>query len=274
MNPKRPAKGASWRAWLRYITWDQWDAIDAEYLGQPQPPGAPAPRNQVVIVLVTAAVVLTGLEYMGSRSFFRSNMPEGLRPEGFKLLAEYAWWSFACVVGYLLIPGVIVKTVFKERLRDYGFKGKDFFKHLWIYGLLFLGVLPMVIGASLTPAFQAKYPFYKFATRSFFDLAAWEALYTAQFVALEFFFRGFLLFGIARKVGAYAIVIMAVPYCMIHFGKPVPETLGAIGAGMILGTVALRTRSIYAGILIHVAVAYSMDLLALWHKGELGRFFE
>ena len=270
----RPAKGASLTTWLRYVTWDQWDAIDAEWLGQPQPEGGPSSRNKTVIVLVTAAAMLTLLDYYGSRSFFRKSMPEFMRPEGFKVLAEYAWWSFSCVSTYLLIPALVVKGVFKERLRDYGFLAKDFFKHLWIYGLLFLGVFPMVVGASFTASFYNKYPFYKFASRSLVDFLAWEGIYTVQFVALEFFFRGFLLFGLARQVGAYAIVFMAVPYCMIHFGKPMPETLGAIGAGMVLGTVALRTRSIYAGVLIHVAVAYSMDILALWQKGLLGKIFE
>ena len=33
--------------------------------------------------------------------------------------------------------------------------------------------------------------------------------------------------------------------------------------------VALRTRSIFAGIAIHTAVAWTMDLLALWNKGAL-----
>jgi membrane protease YdiL (CAAX protease family) len=57
--------------------------------------------------------------------------------------------------------------------------------------------------------------------------------------------------------------VMIVPYCMIHYGKPMPETLGAIGAGLILGTLAMRTRSIWGGVLIHVGVATTMDVLAL-----------
>ena len=42
-----------------------------------------------------------------------------------------------------------------------------------------------------------------------------------------------------------------------------PETFGAIGAGLILGTLAMRTRSIWGGVLIHVGVAMTMDVLAL-----------
>ena len=43
----------------------------------------------------------------------------------------------------------------------------------------------------------------------------------------------------------------------------------AVLAGIALGTLALRTRSIYGGVLIHIAVAWSMDLLVLSHKGQL-----
>ena len=62
---------------------------------------------------------------------------------------------------------------------------------------------------------------------------------------------------------------MAVPYCMIHYGKPYLEVNGAIVAGVVLGSLAMRTRSIYSGFLVHITVAFSMDFLALWHRGAL-----
>jgi membrane protease YdiL (CAAX protease family) len=94
-------------------------------------------------------------------------------------------------------------------------------------------------------------------------------MYSAQFFSLEFFFRGFMLQALKRSLGAYAIFVMVVPYCMIHFGKPMPETLGAIAAGLVLGTLALRTGSIWAGFLIHVSVVWTMDLLALIQTNRL-----
>jgi hypothetical protein len=66
-------------------------------------------------------------------------------------------------------------------------------------------------------------------------------------------------------MGSSAIFVMIIPYCMIHYGKPMAETLGAIIAGTVLGTLAMRTRSIWGGVLIHVGVAVTMDLLALSH---------
>ena len=39
--------------------------------------------------------------------------------------------------------------------------------------------------------------------------------------------------------------------------------MGAIVAGVVLGTLAMKTRSIWSGFLIHVSVAISMDVAAL-----------
>src|SRR5204863_4023317 len=98
-----------------------------------------------------------------------------------------------------------------------------------------------------------------------FDLVAWELMYAAQFLSLEFFFRGFMLHGTKRSLGAHAIWVMVVPYCMIHYRKTFAETMGAIVAGLVLGVVSLRTRSIWGGVVIHICVAVSMDLLAVRH---------
>jgi len=152
-----------------------------------------------------------------------------------------------------------------ERIRDYGLSAKGFSRHVWIYVALYLGILPVIYGVSHLAGFQRTYPFYKLAHRTTWEFLAWEGLYALQFLSLEFFFRGFMLHGLKRAIGAHAIWVMIVPYCMIHYGKPMLETMGAILAGLVLGTLALRTRSIWCGVLIHVSVAVTMDLLALTH---------
>ena len=77
------------------------------------------------------------------------------------------------------------------------------------------------------------------------------------------------MLGLRHRFGFYAIFAMMVPYCMIHFGKPMPETFAAIIAGIVLGFMSLKTRSIWLGAAIHVAVALGMDFLSLWHNGLL-----
>jgi membrane protease YdiL (CAAX protease family) len=175
----------------------------------------------------------------------------------------FVWWSGWRVLGYVIIPMIVIAILPGEHLREYHISLRGFFKHLWIYALMFALILPAVIQASTTGAFRHTYPFYRMANRSMFDLLSWEGLYGIQFLSLEFFFRGFLLQGLRKAMGANAIFVMIVPYCMIHYGKPLPETFGAIFAGLILGTLAMRTRSIWGGVLIHIGVAVTMDVLAL-----------
>ena len=63
---------------------------------------------------------------------------------------------------------------------------------------------------------------------------------------------------------------MAVPYCMIHYGKPYLEACGAMVAGVVLGSLSMKTRSIYPGFLVHVTVAILMDILALDRRRAAG----
>ena len=109
--------------------------------------------------------------------------------------------------------------------------------------------------------FLKQYPIYKLAGSSWFDLLA----YGAQFYALELFYKGDCLVSLARVFGVAAIFIMAIPYTMIHFAKPAFEA-----AGIVLRTMAFRTCSIFGGVVIHISVAWAMDLMALHHKGHLG----
>ena len=94
-------------------------------------------------------------------------------------------------------------------------------------------------------------------------LLIWESAYVLQFFALESFFRGYLLFTAERVAPRAAIAIVAAPYTMIHFHKPFPECMGALGAGLLLGYLALRYRSFWGGFVLHSLVAVTMDLLAV-----------
>ena len=246
-------------ALLRAATIDQWRAIDRETDRGTQRPGETS--TLVLAILVTAAVSLTIQEYFGDHRVFEELYGSNIGDPYYDLYS-FVWWTGWRVGGYLL-PPLLVLLLLGQPIGDYHLSARGFFRHLPIYVVLYLGVLPFVISASHTVAFRETYPFYRLANRSELDLWSWEAMYAMQFVALEIFFRGFLLHGLRRALGANAIFVMIVPYCMIHYGKPMPETLGAIGAGVILGTLAMRTKSIWGGVLIHIGVAMTMDVLAL-----------
>jgi membrane protease YdiL (CAAX protease family) len=181
-------------------------------------------------------------------------------------LTYLLWWVFGSFVFYLLLPGLYVRAVLKQPLREFGFTTAQYKSHLPLYALLFTPVALSVIAVSFLPSFQAYYPLYSSAP-SLLLFLLWEPFYVLQFVALEFFYRGFLLHGLKLRYGSAALWIMVLPYFMIHFGKPWPEAAGAFVAGTVLGLLSLRTGSILGGITVHVAVALLMDLLACWQRG-------
>jgi membrane protease YdiL (CAAX protease family) len=71
-----------------------------------------------------------------------------------------------------------------------------------------------------------------------------------------------MLFGLEKKFGYYTVLIQMIPFVILHNGKPFLETFGAIFGGIALGILALRTRSIYYCIVIHIGVMYSIDIIS------------
>lgn len=223
---------------------------------------------RTVWVMLITCVLLTIFYYYGKTGFYR----EALEPDVLALLdlkkhpwrglLPYVYWAFTSVVLRIAIPLLIIWFAFRESASDYGFRMWER-GHGLIYGLFFVAMFPLIVAMSFVPSFQDKYPFYEKAGDSVGQFLIYESTYLVQFVSLEAFFRGFIVFALFKKLGYYAVPIMTIPYCMIHFGKPAPESFGAIIAGMLLGYLALKSKSWIPGALLHIAIGLTMDSLCI-----------
>jgi len=236
--------------------------------------------KKVVVIFISASILLVLSEYYDSSFEVFSTIKNLLGQNVADKCSAYTLinndytlqnlliWGFNCVLVFLVLPILIIKLVLKENISAYGFQIKGIRKHSWIYFLLILIMFPIVFVVSKSPAFLNQYPFYHITSKNQLNnFFIWEIIYVLQFISIEFFFRGFLLHGVKHKFGYYSILFAVVPYCMIHFGKPISETFGAILAGCILGFLSLNTNSILFGILVHVTIALTMDFCALWRSG-------
>jgi membrane protease YdiL (CAAX protease family) len=233
-----------------------------------------------IVALTLTALILSLHEYYGSWAFYHETIGPALErwqkahPGSFIDVGTFddlymrIWWSFVRTGGYVL-PLAIWPLFFKrDSLLDFGLRPRGFREHAWIYALCMTLMVPVLLIIKQRPDFGTYYPIYKHAGRSWLDFTVWEIVYVAQFLGLEIFFRGWLIRA-TRVFGVGAIWAMVVPYCMIHYGKPYLEACAAIVAGVVLGSLSMKTRSIYAGFLVHCTVAILMDILALDRRGAL-----
>jgi len=163
------------------------------------------------------------------------------------------------VILYLVIPLVIILVVFRENPRNYGLALGDWKVGLIItaLGILFMAPIIYFLGRgdeSMKTYYQGFVPGLPWTT--FLDLIGWE-----------FFFRGWILFAYARKFGAEALWLQAVPFALAHIGKPEIETLSTIFGGFAFGWVAWRTRSFVWPFLIHWFIATFIIIVA---AGRIG----
>jgi hypothetical protein len=234
-----------------------------------------------LIVFVAVAVIMVTFNYWGLPSRFAGSglhervadtLGDGYRP--YFLLLPYQYWGVSSLLLRVLLPLGIITLVLRQSPRDWGFSLQGQWAHVQPYLLFLAFMIPVLYLASALPAFQAKYPLYSMAVQGGWHFWGWQLFYGLQFLGVEAFFRGFMLFGLYPKLGRYAIPVMVIPYTMIHFGKPVLEAFAAIVAGFALGHLALKSKSFVWGWMLHWTVAITMDLLVIGREfgfGNLGR---
>jgi membrane protease YdiL (CAAX protease family) len=160
------------------------------------------------------------------------------------------------VLYYLIIP-LLTLLAFRDRPADYGFQIGRWREGLrWTLAVILLGV-PILFFSART---ANMVDYYAAVQRPVGEVLYVSAL---DLVGWEFFFRGFLLFGLARVAGPNAVLLQAVPFAMAHIGKPELEALSTIFGGTLFGIVAWRSRSFLYPLLIHWFITSFVTLVAM-----------
>jgi hypothetical protein len=175
---------------------------------------------------------------------------------------QIIYWPFKLIVVSTVL--FIVWKLTKEKQPFYGISVKDF--SFQAYLIMLLIMVPLVAAASTQPDFLAMYPklksisFLKDQHNNGWYKLLYELSYGSDFFSIELFFRGFLILAFAKWFGKDAILPMACFYCTIHFGKPMGECISSFFGGLILGVVIYHTRTIFGGLMVHLGIAWMMEL--------------
>lgn len=192
------------------------------------------------------------------------------------LLASELWYikmilsQLKCAV-FFFIPLAIMKlTVDKHVNGIYGIARKP--KHLDAYLVLFFIMIPFLVLTSFTSDFLQAYPqFRPWYYEGIFGMSTWEytllfeITYAFDFIMTELIFRGTLVIGMMAIMGRSAVLPMVAFYCAIHFGKPLVEAVSSIFGGYILGALAYQTRHIWGGVMVHICIAITMEVMGFVH---------
>jgi uncharacterized protein len=223
------------------------------------------------VVAISSLAIIAVLWWFGRGGFYARNINAHIPGSALSPLYSFFYFSMSCVLLRLGIPLLLMRSGLKGRPKDFGWSlhGGGLWKVYLVLALSVCGLV--VIFASNQPAFLAKYPMCR-AMITGKQVLLWHFLlyqlaYLMVFVSGESFWRGYIAFGLEKDLGHLALVFMIIPYVTAHFGKPLPETLGAIVTGLVLGGLALKHRSFWLGVAAHYGVALTMDLSAIARQG-------
>jgi membrane protease YdiL (CAAX protease family) len=217
------------------------------------------------VILLSAPVLLSVYWCYGRGATLQRFMPD-LAADPLGGYYGTIWQFISFFILTFLLPVIYIMAVMRKPLKEFGFRIGD-----WKFGLGFIAVsvplllVPIIFMASKVPEVRAEYPLARILFDRH-DLILWYELAYVLFyyVAWEFFFRGFLLFGLKDRFGAMnAVLIQTISSCLIHLGKPESEIFGSIFIGLLFGAIALKTRSVWYVIFLHAAVGVTTDLFVL-----------
>jgi membrane protease YdiL (CAAX protease family) len=168
------------------------------------------------------------------------------------------------VVGTLYgVSPFVLFFAFRHAPRDYGIGLGN--PRVWLKDVLFFYLVFLII---LFVAFKFTdlknvYPLYRRATHGLSYFFIFQLVQLWYMIGWEFFFRGFMLFGLEPSLGRMSVLVQAIAFGLVHFRKPQLEAYGAVVAGIFLGLIALRARSFLPCIILHFLILLTADVMGI-----------
>lgn len=126
-------------------------------------------------------------------------------------------------------------------------------------GALVIGILA-VWGI---PELSQQYPVGRLPGRSVLFMVFGQLGTLALLMATELFYRGVALFSLERHFGKGAVYLLVPAYAINYIGSPAVEFWSAVVLALVLGHLALKTRSVWPPLLVHAVASLSVDLSSL-----------
>jgi len=223
--------------------------------------------KEVFIFMSVAFITFVSMHY-ATPFFFRSNFETGDN----KFYSTLYWFS---ADGFLMciVPLIFIITFLKSKPAEFGFRLGDYKFGIASYLLFLVIMIPVIWVVSGNETFAKAYPQAGARVRANMSVLLYYELFVGFYMfAWEFFWRGYMLFGLKNKFGYYSIFIQMIPFFILHHGKPELETFSSIFAALILGIQAWRSNSFIYCFLTHWSVMIFVDSISVlrFQSGSYG----
>lgn len=178
-------------------------------------------------------------------------------------IASYLYWFISDIIILLIIPLLIIKINFKERIIDYGINFRNFSKGSKITMISVVVILIIIWLVSSFADLSQLHSQINLFDSSVSVILLFEILLLIYVFAWEFIWRGFMIFGLEKQFGMNVIWIQMIPFVLLHYNKNMYEVIGAIFGGLFLGLLSYKTRSIIYGVIIHYTMFVTADLISI-----------
>ncbi|MCP5107060.1 MAG: hypothetical protein GY950_26985 [bacterium] len=225
--------------------------------------------NKRTITIVGAAATAILLIWLAGFGF--GNEAKLSQLLGMKFLGSSfylgTWFIYIAIstVGFF-IPYIVIRFIFKEKLADYGFTLGDTKAGVkWL-----LAFIPVFILVPLISAKTGTHEYYTYLTDPAWLKPLHIAIHCVSYMGFafgfEFFFRGFVLFGLNRHMGNttkskwVAVFIAACLAALCLIGQPTTFIISAFLSMFVFGFLNFRLGSFVYVMFLHWNIGIWSDI--------------
>ena len=221
-------------------------------------------ERQATLILLASALLLTLHRYYSRRRFFQLHFAEYFGNAPLAESYSYYYWFLTTALTLLLVPALVAKFGTRARLSDYGIRlGNQ--KLGWSVTLAaWILMIPVVILAVIVyRPFLAKYPLCKVVANSWQTFLLYQLAYGVYHVFMGIFLPRVHAIWVRKAIRKLQHPHPDYPICGNALFQAFAGGTRFNCCRVLLGILALETRSFIYGAAIHWLVAMTMDVVVV-----------
>jgi hypothetical protein len=206
------------------------------------------------------------------------------RNNGYMEFSEYNLLNIACI---LFVPLCVILFLLRRDLTEFGLTWGKSGIGLWVSVTAFLFFIPVIMFVAPQSGPQDYYLGWmgpsggsRAISNIYWEGRAWspggaidcgrlayhEGVMAFYMFGWEWYHRGFLLNGLRKIMPVWgAVLLQALLFMALHWGKPWAETASSLPGGIVMGLLALRYQSFLPCFLLHFLISAGFDAGVLYY---------